>query len=219
MFRTDSFTNEEAFVHHPGSGAKDYEHTIRPGEAKLQLHEKQFQKIVDSLRKHHQLVAVVRSEDGKTVTTEWVDRYADLGVKHSRVVPGGPTKADVATLRSIVAAQGQRKDISLNSLTDTEIQQTEPWARQMYAELEAAKPGNGTKPPYFRRWFGDWRAHDTATRSNIVTVNTTSAVSKKAGNVINTDTGRKISWVATFSQKQLITHRTRRFSWGSNTVL
>ena len=89
-------------------------------------------------------------------------------IRHSRVVPGGPTEEDVATLRKIVSDHGGGKDVSLNSLTDEEIQQTEPWARQMYAELEAAKPGNGTKSPYFRRWFGDWRAYDTKTRSGAV---------------------------------------------------
>lgn len=45
---------------------------------------------------------------------------------------------------------------SINDFTSEEIQKTEVWAKRFYQEL-------GTKSPYFRAWFGDWRAKDTNT--------------------------------------------------------
>mgnify|MGYP004528932995 CR=1 FL=1 len=59
------------------------------------------------------------------------------------------TEKDIAVLRDI-----PRK--SINNFTSEEIQKTEVWAKRFYQEL-------GTKSPYFRAWFGDWRAKDTNT--------------------------------------------------------
>ena len=57
------------------------------------------------------------------------------------------TPSDVKTAQSIV-----RK--SINAFTSEEIRKTQKWAHKFYREL-------GTKSPFFRAWFGDWRAHDT----------------------------------------------------------
>ena len=67
------------------------------------------------------------------------------------------TEKDIAVLRDI-----PRK--SINNFTSEEIQKTEVWAKRFYQEL-------GTKSPYFRAWFGDWRANDTE-KINIVSVPT-----------------------------------------------
>lgn len=57
------------------------------------------------------------------------------------------TPSDVKTAQSIV-----RK--SINAFTSEDIRKTQKWAHKFYREL-------GTKSPFFRAWFGDWRAHDT----------------------------------------------------------
>ena len=56
------------------------------------------------------------------------------------------TESDLKSLRAI----GRK---SVNSFTSEEIQATEKWARKFYREL-------GTKSPFFRAWFGDWRAYE-----------------------------------------------------------
>lgn len=53
------------------------------------------------------------------------------------------TAADVAVLRSI----GRK---SVNDFTAEDIQKAQKWAYKFYKEL-------GTKSPFFRAWFGDWR--------------------------------------------------------------
>ena len=67
------------------------------------------------------------------------------------------TEKDIAVLRDI-----PRK--SINDFTSEEIQKTEVWAKRFYQEL-------GTKSPYFRAWFGDWRAKDKS-KVSIVSVPT-----------------------------------------------
>ncbi len=58
------------------------------------------------------------------------------------------TPSDVKTAQSIV-----RK--SINAFTSEDIQKTQKWAHKFYREL-------GTKSPFFRAGFGEWRAHDTS---------------------------------------------------------
>lgn len=53
---------------------------------------------------------------------------------------------DIEILRTI----GKK---SINDFTSEDIQKSEKWARKFYKEL-------GTKSPFFRAWFGDWRAND-----------------------------------------------------------
>lgn len=57
------------------------------------------------------------------------------------------TPRDVEAVQSI----GRK---SINAFTSEEIRKTQKWAHKFYREL-------GTKSPFFRAWFGDWRAHDT----------------------------------------------------------
>ena len=65
------------------------------------------------------------------------------------------TPRDVEAVQSI----GRK---SINAFTSEEIRKTQKWAHKFYREL-------GTKSPFFRAWFGDWRAHDNS-KTNIVSV-------------------------------------------------
>ncbi len=58
------------------------------------------------------------------------------------------TLQDVEVLRSI----GRK---SINAFTADEIKKAQKWAYKFYKEL-------GTKSPFFRAWFGEWRAYDTS---------------------------------------------------------
>lgn len=67
------------------------------------------------------------------------------------------TQSDIEQLRSI----GRK---SIFDFTHEDIQKSEKWAKKFYSEL-------GTKSPFFRAWFGDWRENDTE-KINIVSVPT-----------------------------------------------
>ena len=56
------------------------------------------------------------------------------------------TVSDIEILRSI----GRK---SINDFTSEDIQKSQKWAHKFYKEL-------GVKSPFFRAWFGDWRACD-----------------------------------------------------------
>ena len=79
---------------------------------------------------------------------------------------------DVETLRSI----GRK---SINSFSAEDIKKAQKWAYKFYKEL-------GVKSPFFRAWFGEWRAHD---KSNVKVVDTKADNRKE---VINADTGWKV---------------------------
>ena len=79
------------------------------------------------------------------------------------------TSEDIEALRSI-----PRK--SVNDFTSDDIKKTEKWAKRFYEEL-------GTKSPFFRAWFGDWRANQQDTAKVVDTVN------QQRGTTKNKDTG------------------------------
>lgn len=87
------------------------------------------------------------------------------------------TMEDVAAIQSI----GRK---SVNDFTSDEIRTAEPFARRYWREL-------GVKSPFFRAWFGDWRAND---RTPVRPVRVAGADAPKSGRAINADTGRPISW-------------------------
>lgn len=89
-------------------------------------------------------------------------------VKYQKRSTAGIEPQDVEQLRSI----GRK---SVNEFTGAEIQKTEKWARKFYREL-------GTKSPFFRAWFGDWRAQDT---TPIIVADT---IGQERGTVRNKDT-------------------------------
>lgn len=88
------------------------------------------------------------------------------------------TLADVEILRSI----GRK---SINAFSAEEIKKAQNWAYKFYQEL-------GTKSPFFRAWFGEWRAHQLD--SFVDVVETKNRVGKNPrGTFVNNDTGWKIS--------------------------
>lgn len=72
---------------------------------------------------------------------------------------------------------------SVNAFTSDDVRATEKWARKFYLEL-------GTKSPFFRAWFGDWRAEDTSTTNvvSVPTIDISQAALEKGDYFIN-DTG------------------------------
>ena len=84
---------------------------------------------------------------------------------------------DVEAIRSI-----PRK--SINEFSSEEIAKTEKWARKFYKEL-------GTKSPFFRAWFGDWREHDSSEYNYITATNTEGK--NPRGTFTNADTGWNIT--------------------------
>lgn len=89
---------------------------------------------------------VASGENGKVQRSE---RYEDYDKPISL--------QDIEVLRSI----GRK---SINEFTSQEIEKAQKWAYKFYKEL-------GVKSPFFRAWFGDWRAYDIGVLS-YVPVNT-----------------------------------------------
>lgn len=83
-----------------------------------------------------------RTSDGRVHTS--VHDIAEENVNEYRKPI---TAADTEALREI----GRK---SVNDFTAEDIKKTRKWAYKFYQEL-------GTKSPFFRAWFGDWRANDT----------------------------------------------------------
>lgn len=99
------------------------------------------------------------------------------------------TRQDLKTLRAI----GRK---SVNEFTGEEIRATEAWAKKFYQEI-------GVKSPYFRAWFGDWRAEDTRP-TRVISVPETSGEIYR-GSVKNADTGWEIA-ISAFGIKNTISH-------------
>ncbi len=94
------------------------------------------------------------------------------------------TQADVEQLRSI----GRK---SIFEFTSEDIRKSEKWAKKFYSEL-------GTKSPFFRAWFGDWRENDTGTYK---VVKASGSSYSGAGRAHNTDMGRDISWGSSLTRE------------------
>ena len=95
---------------------------------------------------------VVKYGEGENDRVNTVNEVADrLDVKFSLADDTyenvSITQTDIEALRNI-----PRK--SVNEFTSDEIKTTEKFAKRYYKEL-------GVKSPFFRAWFGDWRANDT----------------------------------------------------------
>jgi len=109
----------------------------------------------------------------------------NVGVSHMIENPGRTigsdakiTPEDARIIKSVVHPGNEHT--SINDLTSDEIRRTEPFARRLYREL-------GTKSPFFRAWFGDWRAYDTSQVKIVDTVGPLRSTGTK-----NKDTGWNI---------------------------
>lgn len=89
------------------------------------------------------------------------------------------TAQDVAVLRSI----GRK---SIHAFTSEDIEKAKKWAYKFYQDI-------GVKSPFFRAWFGDWRANQTTDFVAIAKipkyVGTNEARKEQRGIVKNSDTG------------------------------
>ena len=92
------------------------------------------------------------------------------GVKYQARSNGSLDEAEIEAIQKI----GRR---SLNSFTSADIRATEALAGRYYQEM-------GEKSPFFRAWFGDWRANDNDTAVQIATQQ-----ADARGSVLNADTG------------------------------
>ena len=83
---------------------------------------------------------------------------------------------------------------SINAFTSEEIRATESWARKFYREL-------GTKSPFFRAWFGDWRENDT-TPVALPDIDENAQIA--SGRAVNADTKMQISWNKNFKNESAV---------------
>jgi len=107
------------------------------------------------------------------------------------------TSEDVETLHSI-----GRKNIK--DFTSEDIAKTQKWAYKFYREL-------GTKSPFFRASFGEWRAYDTSKvkRISVSNINLDEALAAmQRGTVKNTDSNWNIN-VGSLGAKDTISHSGR----------
>lgn len=89
------------------------------------------------------------------------------------------TQSDIEQLRSI----GRK---SIFDFTHEDIQKSEKWAKKFYSEL-------GAKSPFFRAWFGDWRANDKS-ETNITSVSDISAYEAMESMPTGTFTNKDSDW-------------------------
>lgn len=107
------------------------------------------------------------------------------GEKYSR-------EASLTNATKAIQSMGRK---SINEFTSADIEITRPFAEKYWREM-------GTKSPFFRAWFGDWRANDK-TAAAVVNVG---GGSFKAGKAVNKDTGTVLSW-GDILKKETIVHQ------------
>lgn len=154
------------------------------GNATTNISIPQSDGVVKGAEKKYSLRKEETAEERKNTRPD-IDRtdvvFADGGVAMSRESPiEAITTSDKVTLKSI-----GRKHV--NEFDSVDIKQSVKWANVFWNDLKV-------KSPFFRAWFGDWRAYSTAP-VNVVTVSSDTRGLKK-----NKDTGwdinrsAKVSW-------------------------
>lgn len=154
------------------------------GNATTNISIPQSDGVVKGAEKKYSLRKEETAEERKNTRPD-IDRtdvvFADGGVAMSRELPvEAITTSDKVTLKSI-----GRKHV--NEFDSVDIKQSVKWANVFWNDLKV-------KSPFFRAWFGDWRAYSTAP-VNVVTVSSDTRGLKK-----NKDTGwdinrsAKVSW-------------------------
>lgn len=108
---------------------------------------------------------------------------------------GGAKYSREASLTNATKAIQNMGRKSINEFTSADIEITRPFAEKYWREM-------GTKSPFFRAWFGDWRANDK-TAAAVVNVG---GGSFKAGKAVNKDTGTVLSW-GDVLKKETIVHQ------------
>lgn len=98
---------------------------------------------------------------------------------------------DVKKVQSIAKAE---KSFSVNDFTSKDIELTKNWAKKFYKEF-------GEKSPFFRAWFGDWRANE---KSPVDTIQLNSKGNYR-GKVYNSDVGIDID-TSRIGEKHILNH-------------
>lgn len=126
-----------------------------------------------------------------------VRKYAadKTGSKGRALPKGGEKYSREASLTNATKAIQSMGRKSINEFTSADIEITRPFAEKYWREM-------GTKSPFFRAWFGDWRANDK-TAAAVVNVG---GGSFKAGKAVNKDTGTVLSW-GDVLKKETIVHQ------------
>jgi hypothetical protein len=108
---------------------------------------------------------------------------------------GGEMYSREASLTNATKAIQNMGRKSINDFTSADIEKTRPFAEKYWREM-------GTKSPFFRAWFGDWRTNDK-TAAAVVNVG---GGSFKSGKTVNKDTGTVLSW-GDVLKKETIVHQ------------
>ena len=99
------------------------------------------------------------------------------------------TIKDIDIIRTIANTRGE---ISINDFSSEDIEKTKKWA-EIYWNGTGTKKPLREKSPFFRAWFGEWRAHQTKEFVSIAAipeyVATNEARKQNRGTVENDDTG------------------------------
>lgn len=164
-----------------------------------------------------------KARDSQTSTnsiSQTNEKSQDTLKKSSRI-----TSEDVSTLREIINAHNGER-VSVNDFTSEDIQKAQKWAYKFYNEL-------GTKSPFFRAWFGDWRMYDKTPIKKETSVNVIHSFksAKEAseyfrnglknntlfrGDTVNQDTNFKIN-VGSQVYNDTLTYANRELSRVNNT--
>lgn len=146
--------------------------------------DKTFKGLVSDLEYLNERLKRVAESDNKKISDNETEKYSIEydNIKYSQrekfIEYNKPiTIEDIKLLRNI----GRK---SINEFTTDEIEVAQKWAYKLYQQL-------GTKSPFFRRWFGDWRAYDNTPVDHVDTLK------DNRGKVTNKDTG----WIIQTSKK------------------
>ena len=141
-------------------------------------HRNVFQKIFDEIKylckvatagsKEARRLEAVKHEFEK-VYREVVEAQTDTKYSVSQQTKVQFTPSEIQTIQNV----GRK---SVNAFTSSDIAATEKFAKQYWKEM-------GTKSPFYRAWFGDWRGKDTTP------VQTATKQGDTRGTQRNTDTG------------------------------
>lgn len=92
----------------------------------------------------------MRTDEGEDGRAAYVSDGTDAG--RGRRLSARADGEETITMEDVAAIQSIGRK-SVNAFSSDEIRTAEPFARRYWREL-------GVKSPFFRAWFGDWRAND-----------------------------------------------------------
>ncbi len=205
---------KDKFLAFLGKSATDYSEDAKlSGTAKklLRTYKKMFSELSarnSQSNAYGDSLSRINSEkmhDNGTFNSDNRQKSANLGVSTERHALNNDTQnitlQNIETLRDILKVHNisGNERLSINQFTSDDIKKSEPWARKFFAEL-------GTKSPFFRAWFGDWRAYDTSSLQKTVSKDNKKLVN---GRATNQDTGKVMSWNAHDITSETTNHTAR----------